>query len=226
MSAPDSTIRMSFSLELEATAFNTAQIDAQLALLSGRAEPQIAFAGRSNVGKSSLINALAGRKNLAKTSSTPGKTRSANFYRAVNSVTGASFTLTDLPGYGYARCSQAERRAWAGLIEYYLSRSSDVRAVALLLDCRLEPQRLDIELADFARGRGLLLLPVLTKADKCSQLVQAARRRAWAALLDGEAPLVVSSSTRRGIAGLWEKMAALCAPPGASALPAFESLTS
>lgn len=197
------------TLELEATAFNVAQLTEHLRRLEARAEPQIAFAGRSNVGKSSLINALAGRKSLAKTSATPGKTRSVNFYR----VASASFTLADLPGYGYARCSKAERILWAKLIEQYLTSARTLRAVALLLDCRLEPQRLDRELANYVRGLNLPILPVLTKADKCTQAMQADRQRQWALLLDGVRPLVVSSASRRGIDVLWKAMSAYCLSP-------------
>lgn len=196
------------TLELEATTFNTAQLTAHLLRLEARGESQIAFAGRSNVGKSSLINALAGRKSLAKTSATPGKTRSVNFYRAAS----ASFTLADLPGYGYARCSKAERILWAKLIEHYLTTAHTLRAVALLLDCRLEPQRLDRELANYVRGLNLTILPVLTKADKCTQAMQADRQRQWALLLDGIRPVVVSSASRRGIDALWKAMLAYCQP--------------
>lgn len=189
-----------YTLELGATAFNDRQVDDHVAILTAAQEPQIAFAGRSNVGKSSLLNALAGRKNLARTSSTPGKTRSVNFYR----VEPGPFTLTDLPGYGYARCSQGERAFWGKLIEHYLSSTPHLRGLALLLDCRLDPQKLDRDLADYARTKGVPLLPVLTKADKCTQNEQSARRKQWTTLLDGQAPLVVSSSTRRGIAALWD----------------------
>ena len=197
------------SLELEATAFNVAQLKAHLLRLEEREEVQIAFAGRSNVGKSSLINALAGRKGLAKTSATPGKTRSVNFYHAAS----VSFTLADLPGYGYARCSKVERNLWAKLIEQYLTSARTLRAVALLLDCRLEPQRLDRELANYVRGLNLTILPVLTKADKCTQSMQADRQRQWALLLDGIRPIVVSSASRRGIDTLWKAMLAYCPSP-------------
>lgn len=189
-----------YTLELAATAFNMAQVDDHVATLTPVNEAQIAFAGRSNVGKSSLLNALAGRKNLARISSTPGKTRSVNFYRVLPN----GFTLTDLPGYGYAKCSQTERQFWAKLIEHYVTTSPGLRGLTLLLDCRLEPQKLDRDLADYARNRGISLLPVLTKADKCTQLEQATRCRQWGVLLDGQLPLVVSSEKRRGLAPLWD----------------------
>ena len=150
------------TLTLEATTFNKPQLQEQLSVLEQRQEAQIALAGRSNVGKSSLVNALARRKQLAKISATPGKTRSINFYR----VAPDGFSLVDLPGYGYAKCSQEERKSWAKLIEYYLTNTPTLKALALLLDCRIPPQALDRDLADFARGHGIPLLPVLTKADK------------------------------------------------------------
>ena len=124
------------TLTLEATTFNKPQLQEQLSVLEQRQEAQIALAGRSNVGKSSLVNALARRKQLAKISATPGKTRSINFYR----VAPDGFSLVDLPGYGYAKCSQEERKSWAKLIEYYLTNTPTLKALALLLDCRIPPR--------------------------------------------------------------------------------------
>lgn len=187
-----------YELTLEATAFNAAQVDVHVAVLAERDEAQIAFAGRSNVGKSSLLNALAGRKNLARTSSTPGKTRSVNFYH----VTPGDYTLTDLPGYGYARCSQGERQFWAKLINHYLTTAPGLRGLGLLLDCRHDPQRLDRDLADYAREHGITILPILTKADKCTQAEQATRCKQWAAILDGVTPYVVSAVSHRGTEAL------------------------
>ena len=134
-------------------------------------EAQVALAGRSNVGKSSLINALAVRKKLAKVSATPGKTRSINFYR----VQPHNFFLVDLPGYGYARASHSERRSWATLLEKYLSTCKNLRALALLLDSRLPPQKLDLDLAGFARSCRLPLLPILTfdHVDEAVQFINA-----------------------------------------------------
>ena len=163
--------------------------------------PQIALAGRSNVGKSSLINALAGQKKLAKVSATPGKTRSINFYR----VDPHGYYLVDLPGYGYARASHAERRAWAQLLEKYLAGASRLQALALLLDSRLEPQKLDLELSHFARECRLDILPILTKADKCSQRDRAARAAQWKDIL-GVPPLVTSSSKTTGLRELWQRL--------------------
>ncbi|MDR1658927.1 MAG: ribosome biogenesis GTP-binding protein YihA/YsxC, partial [Desulfovibrio sp.] len=145
-------------LILENTVFTSAQ-------LPDCAETQIALAGRSNVGKSSLLNALAGRKNLAKVSATPGKTRSINFFRAMP----WNFYLVDLPGYGYARASHRERDNWAKLLERYLTKTKNLRALVLLLDCRLPPQKNDMELTRFAGASRFSLLPVLTKTDKCNR---------------------------------------------------------
>ena len=183
--------------------------------------PQIALAGRSNVGKSSLINALAGQKKLAKVSATPGKTRSINFYR----VEPQGYYLVDLPGYGYARASHTERQAWAKLLEKYLSGASRLQALALLLDSRLEPQKLDLELSHFARECRLDILPILTKADKCTQRERAARAAQWRDIL-GVPPLVTSSSKKTGLRELWQRLhqtaGVLPEPPGEAEVEAEE----
>lgn len=183
---------MNVTLELENTVFTTQQLPV-ITL------PQIAMAGRSNVGKSSLINALAGRKKLAKVSATPGKTRSVNFYL----VKPFDFYIVDLPGYGYARASHEERRNWARVLESYLSGSPSLKGLALLLDSRLKPQQLDLDLAAFAASRNLPLLPVLTKADKCSQRERTARQKEWEAIL-GKKPILVSASRHSGLDKVWK----------------------
>lgn len=163
--------------------------------------PQLALAGRSNVGKSSLLNKLTGRKNLAKTSSTPGKTRSLNFYR----VSPEDFYLVDLPGYGYARCSKVEREKWATLINRYLRGSTRLFGVVALLDSRLPPQALDIDLIEFIRAQGIEVFPVMTKADKCKQPVRRANQAAWQRLLGSEKPpLLTSSHSGMNIDKLWQ----------------------
>lgn len=189
-------------MTLEATAFTVPQLQEQLRRLGETQRPQMALAGRSNVGKSSLINALARRKKLAKVSATPGKTRSVNFYR----VSPVEMWLVDLPGYGYARCSREEQQTWSRLIERYLSDCPDLKALVLLLDCRLPPQPADRHLADFALARGIPLLPALTKADKCSRNEIARRQREWASLLDGQSPLPVSSLKNSGLEALWGEL--------------------
>ena len=197
---------MRYTLELACTAYTKDQ-------LAVPPLPQVALAGRSNVGKSSLINRLAGRKALAKVSATPGKTRSVNYF----TVTPGSFYLVDLPGYGYAKAAKTERAAWAGLIGKFLTGNRELKAVAVLLDSRLPPQRLDVEMVGYLARAGIPILAVLTKSDKCKQAEVADRRRQWAALLPGGGqPLVVSSKTGLGIEALW---AALSAAAGASGPP-------
>lgn len=164
--------------------------------------PQIALAGRSNVGKSSLVNALARRKKLAKTSSTPGKTRSVNFYK----VEPEGFYIVDLPGYGYAQCSKEERSKWAKLIERYIVSCKSLRGLAVLLDCRLDPQRLDIDLTSYARTNNIPLLPVLTKGDKCNQRERSDRQKQWAVLLGGRKPVVTAATTGLGMPDLWREL--------------------
>ncbi|MDE7064240.1 MAG: ribosome biogenesis GTP-binding protein YihA/YsxC [Desulfovibrionaceae bacterium] len=183
---------MRSTLLLETTAYTLDQI-------VSLPQAQVAFAGRSNVGKSSLVNALAGRKTLAKTSATPGKTRSLNFYH----VEPDDFYIVDLPGYGYARCSQKEREAWGRLMERYLTTAMGLKALVLLLDCRLPPQKLDIHLATFAQEHRIPLLPILTKADKCSRRERAERQRDWQHLLGGILPLVTSARSRQGLDDVW-----------------------
>lgn len=162
----------------------------------------IALAGRSNVGKSSLINALAKRKQLAKVSSTPGKTRSVNLYR----VEPHGFYLTDLPGYGYAKRSKSERELWAELIEKYLVECENLVAVAVLLDCRLEPQEADKMMVQFALAHNIPIIPVLTKADKCTQKERSERISQWTVLIPRAEPLAVSSHTGMGLEKLWKKL--------------------
>ncbi len=186
---------MQSKLVLETTAYTFEQI---ISLES----VQIALAGRSNVGKSSLVNALAGRKSLAKTSATPGKTRSLNFYH----VEPEDFYVVDLPGYGYAKCSKTERNAWGKLMQRYLVGCQSLKALVILLDCRLPPQKIDIQLVDFAQTHGIPLLPILTKADKCKQKERAEKQKMWAAYLNGVVPMVTSSASRMGLDALWQAL--------------------
>ncbi|MFH1912856.1 MAG: ribosome biogenesis GTP-binding protein YihA/YsxC [Pseudomonadota bacterium] len=167
-------------------------------------EPQIALAGRSNVGKSSLVNRLAGRKTLAKISSKPGKTRSLNYYR----VNPDGFYLVDLPGYGYAKCSKTEREKWGKLIEAYMTANPGLKAVVVLLDSRLTPQKLDMELTSYLRGLGIPVIPVLTKADKPKQRERAALQNQWKDILQqSRLPLAFSSKTGMGEDKLWNILA-------------------
>jgi len=124
----------------------------------------IAVAGRSNVGKSSLLNKLAGRKKIAKVSSTPGKTRSLNFF-LINGL----FYIVDLPGYGYAKVSKKEKQSWGKLIRDYLSESGDLIGLILLLDCRRDTSQEDMDLIEWLSERGLPVLIVVTKTDKLNR---------------------------------------------------------
>ena len=164
--------------------------------------PQVALAGRSNVGKSSMLNRLAGRRQLAKTSSTPGKTQSINLYRI---EPGPGF-LVDLPGYGYARRSKEERAKWAKLIERYLTGNPWLRAVAVLIDCRLTPQGSDLDMVAWLRASDVRVIGVLTKVDKCKQNERQAQKKRWASLLGGEAPVLFSSVTGAGFDELWDRI--------------------
>lgn len=125
---------------------------------------EIAFAGRSNVGKSSFINAFLGRKNLAKTSSKPGKTRTINFYNIDN-----KFRLVDLPGYGYAKVSKAEKAKWDRLINEYLYARENLKEVFLLVDIRHEPTKLDVQMYDWIIESGFTGFVIATKYDKISK---------------------------------------------------------
>ena len=135
--------------------------------------PEIAFAGKSNVGKSSLINALMNRKDLARTSSQPGKTRTVNFY-AVDAFVKAEgdvrtelpLTFVDLPGYGYAKVSKSESEKWGGMIENYLNSSKALRGVFLLLDLRHEPSANDRMMYDWINAAGFEPIIIGTKSDK------------------------------------------------------------
>lgn len=126
--------------------------------------PQVAIAGRSNVGKSSLLNRLVGRKKMAKVSKAPGKTRALNFFR-INDA----FYLVDLPGYGYAKVSKSIRNSWGKLIEDFLNKSTHLAGLVLLLDCRREPSGDDARMLAYLARKKMPVLIALTKADKLSQ---------------------------------------------------------
>lgn len=126
--------------------------------------PEIAFAGRSNVGKSSFINSMINRTNLARTSSKPGKTRTINFY-----IINDSFRFVDLPGYGYAIASKAEKEKWRQIIEKYLNTRENLKDVVLLVDIRHEPTDLDLMMYQWIKAFGYTGIVIATKADKISR---------------------------------------------------------
>lgn len=125
---------------------------------------EIAFAGRSNVGKSSLLNLITGRRKLARISSSPGKTRTINFY----SINDDCFRIVDLPGYGYAKVSKAETQKWGQMIEEYLIERPNLVKVIQLVDIRHKPTKQDVQMYDFLKYYGLDGIVVATKADKIS----------------------------------------------------------
>lgn len=169
--------------------------------------PEVACVGRSNVGKSSLINSLLNRKGLAKVSGTPGKTRVLNFFRVSTSEPVLKhFYLVDLPGYGYAKVSRSVREEWGPMIERYLSGRSELRSVIMLVDAR-GTQRLDETTFAWLTGLGLSPIVVATKIDK---LNQSQRAKNLAAIreslgLPNTVPLIpYSSVTREGVNELWK----------------------
>lgn len=125
--------------------------------------PQIAIVGRSNVGKSSLINMLANNKNMAKTSSTPGRTRLVNYFN-VND----QFYLVDLPGYGFAKASKTEKESWDGVLDNYFNNTHNLKLVLVLLDSRHLPTPLDVMMIEYLVNKNIQYQIVLTKADKLS----------------------------------------------------------
>ncbi len=115
------------------------------------------------------------------------------------------YYLVDLPGYGYARASHEEQKNWSNVLEYYLDSSKKLKALALLLDCRLPPQTIDLALVEYARARGIPILPVLTKADKCTQKEKKLKQEEWQTIL-GTRPLLVSSQKKQGLEKLWQTL--------------------
>lgn len=155
--------------------------------------PEIAFAGKSNVGKSSLINKLFNRKGLARVSSMPGKTTTVNFFRA------EKLRIADLPGYGYAKRSGDEIRRWGELMEGYFSMGRDIRLVVQLLDMRHEPTEDDKTMLGFLSESGYAFVCVLTKCDKLNKSERLARRTAFAENeLLKNAKLVIEASSQTG----------------------------
>lgn len=126
--------------------------------------PEIAFAGKSNVGKSSMINALLNRKSLARTSSQPGKTQTINFYNVNDTL-----NFVDLPGYGYAKVSKTEKEKWGKMIETYLNSREQLKEVILLVDIRHEPNPNDVQMYEWIKSYGYTGFVIATKADKISK---------------------------------------------------------
>ena len=168
------------------------------------AYPELAFAGRSNVGKSSLINSLLNRKKLVKTSQTPGKTQEINFFKINN-----DFIFTELPGYGFAKVPQPVRKRWGKMIEDYLLKRETLLAVIFIIDLRRRPSQLDLSLQRWLEAHGVEYLLVGTKMDKLSQSeIKKQKDKLNVAYFDGgEGELLVySSKSSRGRKELWSKI--------------------
>jgi GTP-binding protein len=157
--------------------------------------PEIAFAGRSNVGKSSLINTLVNRRSLVKTSSTPGRTQLINFF-----LINKAFTFVDLPGYGYAKVPRSVVKSWGEMIETYLSTRQTLKGVVMLMDIRRTPGQDELNLVNWFQHYGINAVYVLTKADKFSRQQQIGHHEKCAAALGLSSDQLIrfSSKSRMG----------------------------
>jgi GTP-binding protein len=170
--------------------------------------PEVAFAGKSNVGKSSLLNVLVNRKKMARTSSTPGRTQSINYFCLENSL-----YLVDLPGYGFAKVPVSVKKSWQKMVESYLTTRPNLKSVIVIVDIRRKPSSEDKDLLLWLNHYGIPAILVLTKADKLSRN-QATRqatliRREYQDICSNE-PVVFSARTRQGRDEVWEKIHAAC----------------
>ncbi len=163
--------------------------------------PQFAFVGRSNVGKSTLINTLLNRRGVARVSSTPGKTQAVQYY-----IVNEKIHMVDLPGYGYAKVSKTTRAEWAELMEGFFAEAQSLGALFLLLDARREPTDEDAMMLDLARSAGVGVIIVMTKSDKLSgnELAKSRRVIASALAIDPDALIPFSSITKRGADAVWK----------------------
>ena len=168
--------------------------------------PEMAFAGRSNVGKSSLINTLVNRKRLVKTSSTPGRTQLINFFDINNLI-----TFVDLPGYGYAKVPTAVRKKWGPMIETYLSGRDTLKGVVVILDIRRIPREEEHNLIAWLEHYSIARIMVLTKADKLSKTKQDKRRAAVAGSMevDSSELILFSAKSRQGRDAVWDAIISL-----------------
>ncbi|MBN2298415.1 MAG: YihA family ribosome biogenesis GTP-binding protein, partial [Deltaproteobacteria bacterium] len=164
--------------------------------------PQIAFAGRSNVGKSSLINAVLGRKALVRTSKQPGKTRNINFFQ-VDLAELPSIHMVDLPGYGYAKVCAEMKNSWGGLASRYFHKNANLKLIVLLVDIRRDLKDEEFMVLDLAKSSGCQAMLVATKADKVSRNKQH-QRIAEITRQYGSKPILSSVLNREGIDSIWQ----------------------
>jgi GTP-binding protein len=187
------------------------------------AAPELAFVGRSNVGKSSMLNALARRKKLARVSQTPGRTRALQFfdvsYRSTPAARPRSLRFCDLPGYGYAKVSRDERDRWAAMIEDYLRERKDLRAVVLIVDARHEPSESDADALAFLRSTGRRVIVTATKVDKLAKTHRGAALNVVEKALGLPRGEVVPFSAIEGTGtdALWARLAAAAVEEPAAA---------
>lgn len=170
--------------------------------------PEVAFAGKSNVGKSSLINTMLGRKSLARTSQNPGKTRTINFY-----IVEDSLYFVDLPGYGYAKAPKAEIAKWGPMMDEYLLKRQELRGIILLVDVRHEAGKNDIMMLDYLRHYGYRIIIAATKCDKISRNKLPSyikQLKASLSLKADETLIPFSSVTKQGKDELWDIIDELC----------------
>ena len=168
--------------------------------------PEIAFSGRSNVGKSSLINTLVNRKRLVKTSSTPGRTQLINFFNINN-----AFFFVDLPGFGYAKVPKSIKKTWGPMVETYLSTRKTLKGVVLILDIRRVPGAQDLEFIEWLRYYAIPSILILTKADKLSKSKQMNQHIANTKILgvDRNDLILFSAKSRMGKDAIWAAIEAL-----------------
>jgi len=171
------------------------------------AENEVAFLGRSNVGKSSLLNALVGER-VARVSQTPGRTRAINFFAVLDAKGRRRLVFADLPGYGYAKISRSISEGWAGFVEPYLAHRSTLALCICLIDANVPPQPSDRRLIEWLRGAGRQFQVVATKADRLSGNRRTQSLHALRTALDLDEVLPVSAKTGFGMKELWARIAA------------------
>lgn len=165
--------------------------------------PEVAFVGRSNVGKSSSINTLLGRKSLARVSQNPGKTRTINFYKINN-----EFYFVDLPGYGYAKMSKESRKEWGKVMEEYFQNSKDLKHIFLLVDIRHEPKEDDVMMYSYATHYNIPVTVIATKSDKISR---GGYQKAFSVIrkklnYTGQSVLPISALKKTGTEEIWSQI--------------------